>query len=191
MLSIKVNLGEEAYDEESKTFSFTGGSFKLDLEHSLVSLSKWESKYEKPFLGSSEKSTEELIDYVRMMAISPDVSEEVFMSMSQENFDSVNAYLQTKQTATWFREDDTAPKNQRTMTSELLYYMMFSHQIDISCENWYLNRLITLIRVFNEENAPKKKRAPADMARERHQINERRLAEAEARARQAREGGAA
>lgn len=181
MLSIEVAVGEESYDELTSTF-IRPEIFRLDLEHSLVSLSKWESEFEKPFLSKEPKTDAEMFAYIKAMTLTPNTPDEVYDRLTQTNVDAIQEYIAAAKTATWFRESGVKEKDSRTLTSELIYYMMFSLQIDISCENWHLNRLTTLIRVFNEENSRGKKKTPAEAARaaaERHAINERRLREAE------------
>jgi hypothetical protein len=181
VLIIEVPL-EESFDEEKMEF-VTTSAYKLELEHSLVSLSKWEAKFEKPFLSNEDKTAEESLWYIEAMTITPDVPPEVFAKLSQKNIDDVSAYINGKQTATWFREDPNKPKSREIITGEIIYYWMLSLNIDQECENWHLNRLITLIRVVNEKNAPPKKAGRmdrAEMARRRNELNQRRLAESAA-----------
>src|SRR5262245_909709 len=108
MLTIVVP-GIEMYDEKKEEF-VTEGDFTLELEHSLVSLSKWESKHEIPFLGKTEKTSEQVLDYVKLMALTPKVPEEIFSRLSEENLDAINTYLDAKMTATWFSEAPGAPE---------------------------------------------------------------------------------
>ena len=103
MLTITVP-GVELFDEVSKEFKTTT-DFVLNIEHSLVSLSKWESKYEKPFLGREQKTNAEVIGYIQCMTLTPDVPSEVYRRLSSENLEAVNTYINAKMTATWFAED--------------------------------------------------------------------------------------
>src|SRR5690349_5145519 len=115
MLTIVVK-GPELYNSETNEF-FRDELFSFKIEHSLVSLSKWEEKYEKPFLSRQEKSPEEMLDYILMMCVDENVSLEMLQMMDQENVDSINAYINAKKSATWF----TDPKGQssgETITSE-------------------------------------------------------------------------
>ena len=169
MLTIQVPLNE-VYDEETNTFR-VGESYSLELEHSLVSLSKWEQKLEKPFLSQEEKTKDETFWYIRTMALDPNVPEAIYFKLSDQNIEEINAYINAKMTATWFREAPNRKVNREIVTAEIIYYWMNSLNIDISCENWHLTRLMTLIRVVNEKNSPPKKMSQADMIRERNRLN--------------------
>jgi hypothetical protein len=173
VLSITVP-GVELWDEESEQFIHTE-DFSLELEHSLASLSKWESIVGKPFLGSEKKTTEEVLLYIQCMAISTGVPSEVYVRLSTDNYQEIDTYINAKMTATWFAEDPNTPKSKEIVTSELIYYWMFSAGIPIECERWHLNRLFTLIRVFSAKNAPSKKKTPLkDMAAQRAALNQQR-----------------
>ena len=176
MLQLDVILSD-SYDET--TNEFVTDTRPLKLEHSLSSLSKWESKYEKPFLTKEEKTEEEIFDYVRMMAIE-ETAPEVFDNLTNEHYLLINAYINAKQTATWFGTQKKPKRNSQTVTSELIYYWITSYEIPWVVETWHINRLFTLIEVFNEERGSKekKKRGPGEsMAAERHRLNEARKAE--------------
>jgi hypothetical protein len=178
VLTIEIPL-EESFDEERLEF-VTTSAYRLELEHSLVSLSKWEQKYKKPFLSNDEKTTEETLDYIRAMAGDKEIPDEVFVHLTDEQSKQITAYINDQATATWFREDPNAPKNHEIITAEIVYYWMLSLNIAKEHETWHLNRLITLIRVVNEKNAPPKKVGRAEQARQRSEINRRRQAEAAA-----------
>lgn len=169
MLTITVPLAE-SYDEKQELFIVTE-AFKLELEHSLVSLSKWESKFEKPFLSNTEKTAEETLAYIQIMTLTPNVPPEIFHKLTQKNVAEINDYINAKTTATTFREVQTQSKRQELITSEIIYYWMLSLNIDMDCQHWHLNKLITLIRVTSEKNSPAKKTSRADLARERHRMN--------------------
>jgi hypothetical protein len=172
MLTIVVP-GVEMYDEETQEF-MTKDDITLELEHSLVSLSKWESKHEKPFLGKIEKTTEETFDYIRCMVVTPNVPEEVFSKFSEENIRQVNQYIDAKMTATWFNDPPGAPKSRDVITAELIYYWMVVFQIPFECEHWHLNRLFTLIRVCNIKQSKPKKMSRSELATRQRELNAQR-----------------
>lgn len=157
MLQIVVP-GLELYDEEKNEFIPAQKDQVLQLEHSLVSLSKWESKWHKAFLAKREKTSEEVLDYIRCMTITRNVDPSVYDRLTPENIAQIDKYLEDPMTATYFAEDKTKPKASReVVTSELIYYWMIAQGIPIECEKWHLARLLTLIRVCNVKNAPPKK----------------------------------
>lgn len=178
MLSIEVPL-IESYDEDREEFVITS-AYRLELEHSLVSLSKWEQKFEKPFLSNDEKTAEETLWYIKAMTLTPNVPAEIYEKLTDANVTQINEYISSKMTATWFREDGQKPPNREIITSEVIYYWMLTLNINMSCETWHLNRLITLIRVTNEKNAPPKKMSRAEAARaasRRSELNKQRQAQ--------------
>ena len=152
----------EMFDEESQTF-FTLKEQKLQLEHSLVSLSKWESKWCKPFLSKNEKTSEEILDYIKCMTITQNVDPQVYNRLSNANIKEINDYIGAPMTATTFSEDKQKGRNNEVHTSELIYYWMFSLNIPMECQKWHLNKLLTLIRVFNIKNTPPKKMNKRDV----------------------------
>lgn len=170
MLTINVPLTQgESYNEETGEF-IPAETYALHLEHSLVSLSKWESEHEKPFLGKTVKSPEESVSYVKAMTLDPNVPSEIFEKLTKENVAEIDAYLEAKMTATWFNERNAEKPSRKIITAELIYYWMITLNIPLEWENRHLNRLLTLIRVCNLENAPQKKLTRAEMA-ERNRTN--------------------
>lgn len=164
----------ELYDEEHEEF-ITLESLELKLEHSLVSLSKWESIHEKPFLDATEKTDSEVNSYIHCMVFSPEVSPDIVRRFAPGDFQKIRDYIDAKMTATWFSES-SRPPSRETITSELLYYWMITFQIPMECENWHLNRLLTLIRVCNVKNQPPKKMSKAELAQRNRELNAQRKA---------------
>jgi hypothetical protein len=164
------------WDEAKEEFvQFQGES--LLLEHSLVSLSKWEESTEKPFLVKEEHTIEETIEYIKFMTISPVNNPFVYELLTQEHFDQISAYIDKKMTATWFRETKQQRPSTEAITAEILYYYMIALNIPMECQYWHLNKLLTLIKVTNLKNAPEEKKG------RRTNIADRRAAAAAARAR--------
>ena len=162
MLKIVVPA-TEFWDEIHEEFIYKKEQ-TLQLEHSLVSLSKWESKWHKAFLGKQEKTDEEILDYVRCMTLTQNVDPEIYTRLSAQNYRDINAYIEAPMTATCFREEKQVGKNKDVVTSELIYYWMISYNIPVDiCQKWHLNRLLTLIRVCSVKNAPPKKRSKREM----------------------------
>lgn len=174
MLHITVRANE-SYDEANKKF-IPGESFDLVLEHSLVSLSKWEAKYEKPFLGTQEKTTEQVLDYLKMMIVEGDLPPEVLPRLASECIDEINAYIKAKMSATWF-SDNAKPGSSEIITAELIYYWMFSCGIPVDFERRHLNHLLTLIQVFSLKNAPEEKLSPREAAQRQRDLNRQRRAQ--------------
>lgn len=173
---LKLIVGDEGFDQDRSVFVVMD-PVTLELEHSLASLSKWESKHKIPFL-SSEKSSEQLLDYVKFMCLTPDVPPEVFEKLSEGNVAEINAYLADTMTATWFGKEPDDKPSRKIITSEVIYYWMVVLQIDWRAEEWHLNRLLTLIRVINAENAPKKKVRGSGSAQDQRALNAQRRAQA-------------
>ena len=155
MLTISVPAFE-MWDEKNEKF-VNIKECTLQLEHSLISLSKWESKWCKPFLFTKEKTEEETLDYVRCMTLTSRVSPEVYYGLTSENIKAINRYIEAPMTATCFGADRNGRGNREIVTSELIYYWMIALNIPFECQKWHLNRLLTLIRVCNIKNQPAKK----------------------------------
>lgn len=173
MLTITVPA-VDMFDDRTQEF-ISSDEVTMELEHSLISLSKWESEFEKPFLGKDLKTNEEMLAYIRLMTLTPGIDPLVYQRLSQDNYAAINTYLKSKMTATWFREmPGTRAGASEIITSELIYYWMVALQIPFECENWHLNRLFTLIKVCNEKNKPSKKMSRKDAAAQQRALNEAR-----------------
>jgi hypothetical protein len=172
MLTITV-LGQELYNEETGEF-FTKDDVVLNLEHSLVSLSKWESIWEVPFLGKGERTPEQLFSYVECMCLHAVSSPDVFTSLSSDNLEAINKYLDSKQSATTISEVSKASSNREIITSELIYYWMVNYNIPSEYQYWNLNRLFNLIRIAGVKNTKPKKMSRSEMAARNRELNAQR-----------------
>jgi hypothetical protein len=172
MLTIRVS-GVESFDDKDQEFVEEGGTL-LELEHSLVSLSKWESIFEKPFLGKDEKTPDEVIGYIKAMTLTENVPGEIYTQLSEKNFEQINAYIEAKNTATWFADQPGAPGSREVITAELIYYWMITFNIPFECQHWHLNKLFTLIRVCNVKASKPKKMSKAEMAQRNRELNAQR-----------------
>lgn len=172
MLIIKVP-GQEIFDDSTSEF-ISYDDVTLQLEYSLASISKWESIWEKPFLDSKDKSTEETLSYIKCMNVTPDIDDEVFDRFTNDIYERINAHIYSKMTATWFTEKPAGSKE--VITSELIYYWMTVLNIPMECENWHLNRLFTLIKVANAKNAPPKKLSAKELGERNRKLNAERQA---------------
>lgn len=173
MLRISVPISPEGWDEEKQEF-VEPRTQTLQLEHSLVSLSKWESKWCKPFLSSNEKTYEETVDYIRCMTLTQNVDPDVYNHLTQKNIEEINKYIYAPMTATTFSEDKRGKSNREIVTSELVYYWMIALNIPFECQKWHLNRLLTLIKVCNIKNAPPKKMSKRSIMGRNAALNEAR-----------------
>jgi hypothetical protein len=162
MLQIVVP-SHEYYDELKNEFITVKGQV-LQLEHSLVSISKWESKWNKPFLSKEKKTVEEFLDYVRCMTLTQNVNPMVYRNINDKIAKQIMDYIEAPMSATWFNEAKTPVKrSSEVVTSELIYYWMVALQIPFECQKWHFNRLMTLIRICNIKNAPKKKMSKSEI----------------------------
>lgn len=180
MLKITVP-GNEYWDPYKEEF-ITLPSTTLTLEHSLLSLSKWEDKWHRPFLNEGPKNDEEYIDYIRCMIIDEDYDPKVLRGLSSSNIKKINEYLKDSHTATWFGKTDSYINTEKSLkkpnskkdviTSEVIYYWLVALQIPFECEKWNLNRLLTLVRVCNEKNAPPKKMSKKQLMNRNTALNQ-------------------
>lgn len=149
----------------------------LSLEHSLVSISKWEAKWHKPFLGNEQKTKEEVIDYIKCMTLTKNVPPIYYSFLSSSQLKMIENYIDDPMTATTFTEDKRQKskkptfKNKKVITNEEIYYWMIENGIPIECQKWHLNRLLTLIRVCNIKNAPTKKMGKKELFDRNRSLN--------------------
>lgn len=163
----------EQFDEETNEFIYTTESKEqtLQLEHSLVSLSKWESKWNKAFLGKQEKTDEEILDYVRCMTLTQNVNPEIYHRLTDDNYAAINAYIEAPMTATYFSDDGQPKRSREVVTAEVIYYWMIVYNIPVEFQKWHLNKLLTLIRVCEAKNAWPKKRSQRDLMKRNAALN--------------------
>jgi hypothetical protein len=165
----------EIFNDETQ--EFTGfGAFKLNLEHSLASVSKWESRMEKPFLSSSQKTDSEIFDYIRDMAVDEDVPDYVFSLLTDDHIRAIEKHINSKMTATWFSDNNSRPRSSEVITAELIYYWMISFNVPFECQYWHLNRLLTLLKVCSVKNEPPKKMSRSEAANRQRMLNAERKA---------------
>lgn len=182
MLSIDVE-SREFFDESKQEF-VPGKACTLQLEHSLISMSKWEAKWKKPFLAEEgDRAPEEVIDYIRCMTVSPqNVPDYLYYALTESDFKRIQEYINDPMTATWFNEANSKSwgkrrANRGVVTSERIYYWMVSYNIPFECQKWHLNRLLTLIHVCDLENQPKKKMSKRDIYSRNSALNAMRKAQ--------------
>lgn len=155
-MPIKVRIPElHLFDEATNEF-FDIRETYLTMEHSLVSISKWEAKWHIPYLGMTEKTPEQALDYLRCMTITQNVQPGIYNYIPESEFKRIKAYIEDPMTATKIKEEEGKGKVKKSITSEYLYFCMVSYNIPVEFERWHLNRLMTLIQVCSEENKPKK-----------------------------------
>ena len=166
----------ELFNDKTQSFQIVPQK-ELRLEHSLVSISKWEAKWKKPFLGKDPMTYEQTVDYIRCMTITQNVNPLTYQCLSVDNIEKVKDYIDDPMTATWFnKKHGSGPKNNSVITSEILYWQMIALEIPMECQTWHLNRLLTLIRVCSEKNQPGKKMSKRDILNRNRSINAARRA---------------
>ena len=151
----------EIFNEKTQEFDLSK-EYTIQLEHSLVSVSKWEARWNKPFLDKKPKTAEETIDYIVCMTITQNIPIEAYNNLTQDNIEKINKYIEAPMTATTF-SNNKGKNSSEIVTSELIYYWMIALNIPMECQRWHLNRLLTLIRVCNVKNQPPKKMSKRDI----------------------------
>lgn len=170
MLRIKIPISPEGWDELKQEFVEPNYQV-LELEHSLVSISKWESKWCKSFLSNNNKTDEEIFDYIKCMTITEDVDPIVYLHLTRELVDEIYDYINAPMTATCFSENSRDKGPNEKITSELIYFWMVSFGVPFECENWHINRLMTLLRVCSIKNTPPKKMSSKEIANRNRSLN--------------------
>lgn len=161
----------EYYDEAKELFVELKVPTILQLEHSLLSISKWESKWHIPFLGKDHKTDDQIVDYVRCMTKDHHVNPIVYYAIPADVTEQINKYIENPMTATTFSDRQNSKFNREIITAEIIYYWMVSLQIPFECEKWHLNRLLALIRVCNIKNGPQKKMSRRDVMSQNSSLN--------------------
>lgn len=174
MLVITIN-GDEFYNEDTNQFESIG-DVNLELEHSLVSVSKWESKFKKPFLSSDEKSNEEMLAYIQFMILNSNAVAGRNLSLSNMNVNDINNYIESSESATTFGLMPDRPGRGEVITSELIYYWLVAYNIPFEVETWHLNRLFSLIKICNVKNSKPSKMSRKALAERNKALNEERRA---------------
>lgn len=172
MLEIEVPE-TEYFDDATSLFVKRPGKI-LRFEHSLLSVSKWEAHFEKAFLSKAEKTPEEMLNYIHYMRLDPGPISDLY-SLTKEHFVEINAYMNSKATATTFQDRASGRQSTEIITSELMYYWMTAYQIPFECETWHLNRLMALIKICSIKNAPQKKMRRSEILARNRTLNEQRL----------------
>ena len=173
MLCITIP-GEDIWDPFKEEFIAVRKDQTLQLEHSLVSLQKWESKWCKSFIATKDKTPEEILDYIKCMTITQNVNPEVYNHLTNDNIAKVDEYINAPMTATVFTEDQNAKHNREVVTAEIIYYWMIALNIPFEYRKWHLNQLLTLIQVCNIKNTPPKKMSAKDILSRNRALNEAR-----------------
>lgn len=178
MLELKIPMSPEGWDDEKQEF-VEAKTVTLQLEHSLESISKWESKYNKVYLSRvKNKTPEEILDYIRFMTLTPNVDPIVYDHLSVQNMNDINDYISAKMTATYFSdENNKGSTDNEEITSELMYYWMIALNIPFECQKWHLKRLTTLIQVCQVKMEPPKKHSRQELLERNAALNAKRRKE--------------
>ena len=175
MLTLAITIVPEQWDDEKEEF-VPPVTYPLRLEHSLLSIHDWESKWKKPFLHTKDLTLEETVDYVKFMTLDADVDPAIYTFLSDENIQEIRKYIEDPMTATTFYDGDDKKKGgkKEIITAEIIYYWMIAQNIPVEYRRWHLNQLRTLIRVCSEKNAPPKKVSKAEQAKRYAELNAKR-----------------
>lgn len=173
MLDIIISDSEIFDDDKEEFVVVKGGNFTI--EHSLLSISKWEAKWKIPFFKDGERTLEQTLDYIKCMTITPKVDESLYYKLTNDDFAKIDEYIHDPMTATTFNEieenNGSIGKRGRVITSELIYYYMIAYQIPQEYQKWHINRLMTLIKICNIENQPPKKMSRSELNKRNRALN--------------------
>lgn len=167
---LRITLPVELWDEGKQEFVYLPGQ-TLELEHSLASLSKWESKMNKPFLSKETKTYEESLEYLKCMMLTANVTEDTYDYLMSHKLSEIDDYINSSMTATILPPNRGRRGRPEIITAEVIYYWMIAMQIPAEYEYWHLNKLITLIGVCNVKNSPTKKRSSDEILRDQMALN--------------------
>lgn len=173
MITLKV-CSRTHWNQKNDIFVTTKAA-EIHLEHSLRAVAKWEARHGKPFLGRKEWTAGEMLDYIRCMCTDDGVDPAVFLSLTREQIEAVQKYIDLPMTATWFSNTEASKSSGSAVTAELIYFWMSSYGIDWQAQDWHFNRLMTLIRVCSEKSKPPKKTPKGKAAARQHSLNASRL----------------
>lgn len=172
MLTITIQ-GDELWDENLEQFCYSE-SIVLEFEHSLVSLSKWEEVFHKPFLTREEKTEAEMFGYVKAMLLTPNVSDETLMRLNASHYQEIDAYINNPMTGTTFSNQENRARSSERLSAELIYFWMSQYNIPYEARHWHLNKLFTLIRVHDSKTQKPKKMSQTAAAARMAEINRQR-----------------
>lgn len=181
MLTITIKAVDEAWNPQTEQFESLDRDWTIQLEHSLISISKWESIHKKPYLSEDTvKTSDDIIDYIKCMTITPNVDPNAYRFLSKSNINEIQEYINDPRSATWFNEDNEKKKfggsrgRREVLTSELIYYYMITNDINWEAQKWHINRLLTLIRICNSKNADSPKMSKKDIIGRNSALNKAR-----------------
>lgn len=168
--------GTEDFDETTQEF-VTSEAVVLELEHSLATLSKWESIHETPFLTNKDLTREQTLSYILVMIQNEVVPGRILQRLTEEHLSEIKEYIGRKMTATWFAEDPNPKPPKEVITAEIIYYWMISANVPFECQHWHLSKLLTLIRVCSMKNQPPKKMSRREVMERNRMLNAQRRAQ--------------
>lgn len=182
MLTITIGARKDVWNSDTERFESLDRDWTIQLEHSLISISKWEAKHKKPYLSPTvSKTPDEVLDYIKCMTITPNVDPEAYKFLTNENLHAIENYINDPMSATWFNEDNARKKfgnkggrQREIMTSELIYYYMIANDVPWEAQKWHINRLLTLIRICGDKNADAPKMSKKDIIGRNASLNKAR-----------------